>query len=194
LETSCSTQLLLHLPLRNQLSGRVELETGTKKTTQSPFQFDRRHAEAILAKNGPGDSETPNDEATDGGPQESESSGKPFEVVASYATRGEESILSLRRLHWIAFRNGLEFALLVGFGHIYVYDNCGSQCDHPTLNLKGATDRFAGKVDRIPWDYVVCNNHQPGARTSPGERSSQYAAENCMPHTVWQLDHMDGLL
>ncbi len=106
LETSCSTQLLLHLPLRNQLSGRVELETGTKKTTQSPFQFDRRHAEAILAKNGPGDSETPNDEATDGGPQESESSGKPFEVVASYATRGEESILSLRRLHWIAFRNG----------------------------------------------------------------------------------------
>ena len=57
-------------------------------------------------------SESPVDEATDGGPQANENSGKPFEVVACvwasapYATRGEESILSLRRLHFIAFRNG----------------------------------------------------------------------------------------
>lgn len=111
--------------------------------------------------------------------QENQTSGKPFELVAcvwasaSYATRGanvQPSTSSLDRIsEW------LEFALLVGFDHIYVYDN--SAANHPTLNLKEATDRFAGKVDRIPWDYVACNNNQPGA-PSPGERSSQYAAEN----------------
>ena len=104
---------------------------------------------------------------------------KPFELVAcvwasaSYATRGinvKPTTSSLDRIsEW------LEFALLVGFDHIYVYDN--SAANHPTLNLKNATDRFEDQVTRIQWDHASCNNNQPGAK-SPGERSSQYAAEN----------------
>jgi hypothetical protein len=103
---------------------------------------------------------------------------KPFFLTACtwasafYSTRGRNVAAtnsSIERLsEW------LEFALLVGFDHIYVYDN--SAANHPTVNLKPVTDRFP-QVTRVEWNHVVCNNNHPNG-LNPGERSSQYAAEN----------------
>jgi hypothetical protein len=117
---------------------------------------------------------------------------KPHHLVAcvwasaSYATRGMNVAPTTSSLDRI--NEWLEFALLVGFDHVYVYDN--SAANHPTLNLQGVTDRFAAEsVTRIQWDHSVCNNNQPKG-VNPGERSSQYAAENSCrvrfgPLTEW---------
>lgn len=69
----------------------------------------------------------------------------------------------------------IEFHLMVGFDHIYVYDNSGAHTNETTL--EPVIDLFPGKVTRIDWPAIVCNNNIP-AHDSTGERSSQYAAEN----------------
>jgi hypothetical protein len=73
---------------------------------------------------------------------------------ASYQTRGTDkqplSDTKGRLLEWI------EFHLLVGFDHIYVYDNS----DDATNNLKTITDLFPStQVTWIDWPHVVCNNN-----------------------------------
>mmetsp|Transcript_29690 Transcript_29690/g.71879 ORF Transcript_29690/g.71879 Transcript_29690/m.71879 type:complete len:706 (+) Transcript_29690:308-2425(+) len=103
---------------------------------------------------------------------------------ASYATRGDRFAIDdgARRLdEWIRFH------LLTGFDHIFVYDN--SQGD---ASLQPVTDQFDGKVTRIPWPATICNNNRTFA-DSPGERSSQYAAESSCrlrfgPHTDWMAN------
>ena len=107
-------------------------------------------------------------------------------VSASFRTRGEnkEAITDTkaRLMEWI------EFHLLVGFDHIYVYDNSAAHGNE--TNLGHITDLYdSSVVTRIDWPSVVCNNNIP-AHDNTGERSSQYAAENSCrtryaPLTEW---------
>jgi Glycosyltransferase family 92 len=82
----------------------------------------------------------------------------------------------------------LEFHFLVGFDHVYVYDNSGAHTN--TTNLQPVLSQYpASKVTWIDWPSIVCNNNIP-AHDSTGERSSQYAAENSCrtryaPYTTW---------
>ena len=106
----------------------------------------------------------------------------------SYATRGDRFAISdgFRRLdEWIRFH------LLAGVEHIYVYDNSAA---HGDGSLKPVTDQFPGQVTRIVWPCKICNNNK-NFEDSPGERSSQYAAEtSCRlrfgPNTDW-IANMD---
>jgi hypothetical protein len=85
-------------------------------------------------------------------------------------------------LEWI------EFHLLVGFDHIYVYDNSGAHSDE--TDLAEVTNVFPPEqVTRIDWPSVPCNNNRP-TDDNTGERSSQVAAENSCrtrytPRTEW---------
>ena len=89
-----------------------------------------------------------------------------------YTTRGHESAISdttERLIEW------LEYNLMVGFDHIYVYDNTGAHTDES--DLRETLSRFSpSEVTRIEWPYRVCNNNVP-AHENTGERSSQHAAE-----------------
>ena len=89
-----------------------------------------------------------------------------------YTTRGHESAISdttERPIEW------LEYNLMVGFDHIYVYDNTGAHTDES--DLRETLSRFSpSEVTRIEWPYRVCNNNVP-AHENTGERSSQHAAE-----------------
>lgn len=81
----------------------------------------------------------------------------------------------------------IEFHLMVGIDHVYLYDNSGAHTNE--TSLEGLTERFPGKVTRFEWPAVPCNNNVP-SHDSPGERSSQYAAENSCrtriaPFTEW---------
>jgi hypothetical protein len=81
----------------------------------------------------------------------------------------------------------IEFHLMVGFDHIYVYDNTGAHTN--ATSLESSLAKFPGRVTRIDWPSIVCNNNIP-AHDSTGERSSQYAAENSCrtryaPFTEW---------
>ena len=103
---------------------------------------------------------------------------------AGYATRGERFAISdgERRL-----REWLHYNFLVGFDHIYVYDNSGAQS--ASASLQSITDEFPDRVTRIVWPSKVCNNNR-NFDDSPGERSSQYAAESSCrlrfgPHVDW---------
>jgi hypothetical protein len=103
---------------------------------------------------------------------------------AGYATRGERYAINdgQRRLQeWIHFN------LLVGVDHFYIYDNSGAHSND--ASLKVITDMFPEQVTRIEWPSKVCNNN-PNNVDSPGERSSQYAAESSCrlrfgPYTDW---------
>jgi hypothetical protein len=105
---------------------------------------------------------------------------------ASFRTRGEHveatTDTKTRLIEWI------EFHLLVGFDHIYVYDNSGAHTNE--TNLAEITNLYSQQhVTRIDWPSVVCNNNIP-AHDNTGERSSQYAAENSCrtryaPRTEW---------
>ena len=65
----------------------------------------------------------------------------------------------------------IDFHLLVGFDHIYVYDNSAANTNE--TDLSDVTNLYPNtQVTRIDWPSVVCNNKLPL------ERSSQYAAEN----------------
>jgi hypothetical protein len=100
---------------------------------------------------------------------------------AQYATRGERFAIDdgARRLdEWIRFH------LLAGVDHIVIYDNSPGE-----KSLKPVTDQFPDQVTRIPWPATICNNNR-SFEDSPGERSSQYAAESSWrlrfgPHTDW---------
>ena len=69
-----------------------------------------------------------------------------------YATRGERFAISdgQRRL-----REWLHYVFLIGFDHVFVYDNSGSQSNQ--TSLKPITDEFPGKVTRIVWPSKVWN-------------------------------------
>lgn len=105
---------------------------------------------------------------------------------ASFRTRGKKDKpirdTATRLIEWI------EFHLMVGFDHIYVYDNSGAHSN--TTSLKPALDLFPpSRVTRIDWPSLICNNNIP-AHDNTGERSTQYAAENSCrtrhaPFTEW---------
>jgi len=105
---------------------------------------------------------------------------------ASFTTRGNAQAVSdttTRLVEWI------EFHLLVGFDHIYVYDNTGAHTDETSLEPTLYPRFLDSEVTRIDWPCQVCNNNIP-AHENTGERSSQYAAENSCrarygPHTEW---------
>ena len=140
---------------------------------------------------------------------------KPHRLVACTWTsalhqrRGNERRISdgkSRLREWIAYN------LLVGFDHVYVYDNTGANSTmfhllneiDPDLgrngtapvygvdydDLSSVTDLFpADRVTRVDWPATICNNNRPN-HADPGERSSQYAAEaSCRsrygPHADW---------
>ncbi|KAL3805733.1 hypothetical protein ACHAW5_010936 [Stephanodiscus triporus] len=141
---------------------------------------------------------------------------KPHRLVACTWTsaihqrRGNERRIAdgkARLREWIAFN------LLVGFDHVYVFDNSGANAtifrlkneadpdfgnDTSKLDDRGrthddlssVTDLFPPSlVTRIDWPATVCNNNRP-AHDDPGERSSQYAAEAACrsrygPYTDW---------
>mmetsp|Transcript_10201 Transcript_10201/g.21894 ORF Transcript_10201/g.21894 Transcript_10201/m.21894 type:complete len:930 (-) Transcript_10201:193-2982(-) len=105
---------------------------------------------------------------------------------ASFTTRGNAQAVSdttKRLIEWI------EFHLLVGFDHIYVYDNTGAHTNETSLESTLFPRFLESEVTRIDWPSRVCNNNIP-AHENTGERSSQYAAENsCIarygPYSEW---------
>ncbi|KAL9180182.1 hypothetical protein ACHAXT_008152 [Thalassiosira profunda] len=67
----------------------------------------------------------------------------------------------------------LEFNLLSGFDHIYVYDNSGAFTNEDSL--ADIVNLFPpDKVTRVDWPCKICSNRDG----NEGERSSQYAAES----------------
>jgi Glycosyltransferase family 92 len=103
---------------------------------------------------------------------------------AGYSTRGNRFAINdgqRRLLEWIHFNK------LIGFEHFYLYDN--SYAFSNDITLKPIADLFPDEVTYIKWPFQVCNNN-PNNVDSPGERSSQYAAEaSCRlrfgPHVEW---------
>lgn len=97
-------------------------------------------------------------------------------------TRGADIATNDRLIEWI------EFHLMVGFDHIYLYDNSGAHTNE--TNLQSVVDMYhPSQITRIDWPSVICNNNVPAA-DSCGERSTQYAAENSCrsryaPYTEW---------
>jgi hypothetical protein len=104
---------------------------------------------------------------------------------AGYKTRGERFAINdgqRRLLEWITYHQDV-----LGFDHVYLYDNSGAFGNE--TSLKGVADLFPDTVTYIPWPSQICNNRQNNV-DSPGERSSQYAAEaSCRlrfgPHVDW---------
>jgi hypothetical protein len=103
---------------------------------------------------------------------------------AGYSTRGNRFAINdgqRRLLEWITYNK------ITGVEHFYVYDN--SDALNNDLSLKFIADMFPDHVTLINWPSQICNNNQNNV-DSPGERSSQYAAEaSCRlrfgPHTDW---------
>jgi hypothetical protein len=101
-----------------------------------------------------------------------------------YTTRGNRYAINdgqRRMLEWITFNK------ILGFDHFYIFDNSGAFTNHSSL--KPFEDIFPGDVTVINWPSRVCNNN-PNNVDSPGERSSQYAAESSCrlrfgPHVNW---------
>ncbi len=99
----------------------------------------------------------------------------------SYSTRGDRFNIddgARRADEWIRFH------LLTGVDHIFIYDNSSGE-----QTLKEVTDQFPDRVTRVRWPATICNNNRSFA-DSPGDRSSQYAAESSCrlrfgPHTDW---------
>lgn len=103
---------------------------------------------------------------------------------AGFATRGNLYAINdgQRRLYeWIHMHK------MLGFEHFYLYDN--SYAFSSQVTLKPIADLFPEDVTYIKWPFQVCNNNLYTA-DSPGERSSQYAAESSCrlrfgPHVDW---------
>jgi hypothetical protein len=71
----------------------------------------------------------------------------------------------------------IHFHLLVGFDHLYVYDNSDIPVNE-TSDLQVVAGKFSTtEVTYHRWPCHLCNNNRPGHK-NPGERSSQYAAES----------------
>ena len=106
----------------------------------------------------------------------------------SFKTRGVEDDSRSTRDTKERLAEWIEFHLMVGFDHIYVYDNSGAHSNE--LSLADVVDNYpSSQVTRIDWPSLVCNNNIP-AHDNTGERSSQYAAENSCrtryaPYTEW---------
>lgn len=104
---------------------------------------------------------------------------KPFTLVAcvwasaTFHTRGGDRKVDdtmERTREWI------EYNLMMGFDHIYIYDN--THANNNETDLKETLSPFSkAEVTRIEWPSIVCNNNLP-AHENTGERSSQYAAES----------------
>jgi len=102
----------------------------------------------------------------------------------TYSTRGDRFKIddgARRADEWIRFH------LLTGIDHIFIYDN-----SHEGNGFRDVADQFPGRVTRVPWPATVCNNNR-NFHDSPGERSSQYAAESSCrlrfgPHTDWMAN------
>ena len=92
---------------------------------------------------------------------------------AEFKTRGKDRGASTDTIDRL--KEWIEFHLMVGFDHIYVYDNSGAHTNE--TSLEETLLSYPGKVTRVDWPSTVCNNNIP-AHDSTGERSSQYAAEN----------------
>lgn len=114
---------------------------------------------------------------------------------AGYNTRGNRFAINdgqRRLLEWLSYNK------VIGFDHFYLYDNSGAffpddltnaTATVSTTSLKPIADLFPNDVTYIPWPSQICNN-RPNNVDSPGERSSQYAAEaSCRlrfgPHVQW---------
>jgi hypothetical protein len=103
---------------------------------------------------------------------------------AGYTTRGERFAVNdgqRRMLEWITYNK------LIGFDHFYIYDNSGAFSN--SSSLKPIADLFPGEVTYIYWPSQICNNRANNV-DSPGDRSSQYAAESSCrlrfgPHVEW---------
>jgi hypothetical protein len=106
----------------------------------------------------------------------------------SFKTRGVEKDSQSTRDTKQRLSEWIEFHLMVGFDHIYVYDNSGAHSNESSL--ADVLDNYPpSQVTRIDWPSLVCNNNIP-AHDNTGERSSQYAAENSCrtryaPYTEW---------
>lgn len=90
----------------------------------------------------------------------------------------------------------IEFHLMIGFDHIYVYDNTGAHTDEVDLESTLYPRFLESEVTYIDWPSRVCNNNIP-AHENTGERSSQYAAENSCrarygPYTEWMASFDTG--
>ena len=104
-------------------------------------------------------------------------------TASAYTRRGDAVGISdteARVREWILFHK------MVGFDHVYVYDNTAPGV--PSL-LSAIANEFPGFVDYHRWPCSICNNNRPSHK-NPGERSSQYAAEaSCRerygPSTDW---------
>jgi Glycosyltransferase family 92 len=92
---------------------------------------------------------------------------------AEFKQRGESKLKNTDTVARI--QEWIEFHLLVGFDHIYVYDNTGAHTNETSFE-KILSQYPASQVTRIDWPSTVCNNNRPNDE-SAGERSSQYAAE-----------------
>ena len=103
---------------------------------------------------------------------------------ASYTRRGDAVTLSdteSRLREWILFQR------LVGFDQVVIYDNTSPDVNESPLSH--IAKEFPDFVRYHPWHCALCNNNRP-SHPSPGERSSQYAAEaSCRerygPTTEW---------
>ena len=107
---------------------------------------------------------------------------KPHRMVlctwtsASYHRRGEDQDQQPLNDNALRLREWLIFHKLVGFDHVYIYDNSPID-DYSTSPLYQLVQEFDPSfVTHHPWPATICNNHRPG-HTNPGDRSSQYAAE-----------------
>lgn len=106
---------------------------------------------------------------------------KPYRLVActwasaNYKRRGDTTTVSdtARRL-----REWIEFHLMVGIDHIYVYDNTDMIENGNVSAIYGVSKSFGrDRVTYNAWPCKICNNNRP-SHSNPGERSSQYAAES----------------
>jgi len=103
---------------------------------------------------------------------------KPYTLTAcawassSFQTRGGDRNIDDTKQR---MREWIEFHLMVGFDHIYIYDNTHANAKNEDL-IDTLSIFSKDEVTRIEWPYVVCNNNLP-AHENTGERSSQYAAE-----------------
>ena len=108
----------------------------------------------------------------------SSSKKKPYRLSAciwastEYSHRGNSHTVNdgQRRLkEWITYHK------MVGIQHFYLYDNSMSITNKTSLvNVAGL---FPDDVTYISWPAKICNNNEIYHK-SPGERSSQYAAES----------------
>jgi len=91
-------------------------------------------------------------------------------AATTFRTRGNRANVNdgKRRL-----QEWLEFNLLSGFDHIYVYDNSGAFTNEDSLaDVIGLFDK--SQVTRVDWPCKICSNRDG----NEGDRSSQYAAES----------------